>query len=153
MLEYLKLSQIGSSPLPLPFMGLHSPGVRKHCQIIFACYLQKSSIMAAVSPVETDPSLSADSLPYLDKRTTQHDEGLNRHASNCTDSGHLTIKQVSKETNKLQQQQLESLFWKTSRIRVLFMLPWMVLGHVVHGVVWGGVLGHWRACVCVRARA
>ena len=44
MPEDLKLSQIGSSPLPPPFRGLHSPGVRKHCQIIFACYLRKSSI-------------------------------------------------------------------------------------------------------------
>ena len=42
--EDLKLSQIGSSPLPPPFRGLHSPGVRKHCQIIFACCFQKSSI-------------------------------------------------------------------------------------------------------------
>ena len=42
MPEDLKLSQIGSSqPLP-PFRGLHSPGVRKHCQIIFACYFRKS---------------------------------------------------------------------------------------------------------------
>ena len=44
MPEDLKLSQIGSSPLPPPFRGLHSPGVRKHCQIIFACYFRKSSI-------------------------------------------------------------------------------------------------------------
>ena len=44
MPEDLKLSQIGSSQLPLPFRGLHSPGVRKHCQIIFACYFRKSSI-------------------------------------------------------------------------------------------------------------
>ena len=46
MPEYLNVSQIGSSPLPPPFRGLHSPGVRKHCQIIFACYFQKSSIDA-----------------------------------------------------------------------------------------------------------
>ena len=44
MPEDLKLSQIGSSQLPRPFRGLHSPGVRKHCQIIFACYFRKSSI-------------------------------------------------------------------------------------------------------------
>ena len=44
MPEDLKLSQIGSSPLMPPFRGLHSPGVRKHCQIIFACYFRKSSI-------------------------------------------------------------------------------------------------------------
>ena len=43
MPEDLKLSQIGSSQLPPPFRGIHSPGVRKHCQIIFACYFQKSS--------------------------------------------------------------------------------------------------------------
>ena len=30
MPEDLKLSQIGSSQLPPPFRGLHSPGVRKH---------------------------------------------------------------------------------------------------------------------------
>ena len=45
MPEELKLSQIGSSQLPPPFRGLHSPGVRKHCQIIFACYFRKSSIV------------------------------------------------------------------------------------------------------------
>ena len=44
MPEDLKLSQIGSSQLPPPFRGLHYPGVRKHCQIIFACYFRKSSI-------------------------------------------------------------------------------------------------------------
>ena len=44
MPEDLKLSQISSSPLPPPFRGLHSPGGRKHCQIIFACYFWKSSI-------------------------------------------------------------------------------------------------------------
>ena len=44
MPENLKVSQIGSSPLPPPFRGLHSPGVRKLCQIIFACYFRKSSI-------------------------------------------------------------------------------------------------------------
>ncbi len=43
MPEDLKLLQIGSSQLPPPFRGLHSPGVRKHCQIIFACYFRKSS--------------------------------------------------------------------------------------------------------------
>ena len=46
MPEDLKLSQIGSSQLPPPLRGLHSPGVRKHCQIIFACYFRKSSIGA-----------------------------------------------------------------------------------------------------------
>ena len=44
MPEDLKVSQIRSSQLPPPFRGLHSPGVRKHCQIIFACYFRKSSI-------------------------------------------------------------------------------------------------------------
>ena len=44
MPEDLKLSQIGCSQLLPPFRGLHSPGVRKHCQIIFACYFRKSSI-------------------------------------------------------------------------------------------------------------
>ena len=44
MPEDLKVSQIGSSQLPTPFRGLHSPGVRKHCQIIFAYYFRKSSI-------------------------------------------------------------------------------------------------------------
>ena len=43
MPEDLKLSQIGSSQLPPPFRGLHS----KHCQIIFACYFRKSSIMGS----------------------------------------------------------------------------------------------------------
>ena len=49
MPEDLKVSQIGSSPLPPPFWGLHSPGVRKHCQIIFACYFRKSSIKEGCS--------------------------------------------------------------------------------------------------------
>ena len=44
MPEDLKLLQIGSSQLLPPFRGLHSPGVRKHCQIIFACYFWKLSI-------------------------------------------------------------------------------------------------------------
>ena len=44
MPEDLKPSQIGSSQLPPPFRGIHSPGVRKHCQIIFACYFGKSSV-------------------------------------------------------------------------------------------------------------
>ena len=46
MPEDLKVSQIGSSPLPPPFRELHSPGVRKHGQIIFACYFRKSSILS-----------------------------------------------------------------------------------------------------------
>ena len=46
MPEDLKMSQIGSSPLPPPFRGLHSPAVRKHCQIIYACYFRKSSIFS-----------------------------------------------------------------------------------------------------------
>ena len=46
----LKVSQIGSSQLPPPFRGLHPPGVRKHCQIIFACYFRKSSIRKDPSP-------------------------------------------------------------------------------------------------------
>ena len=45
MPQDLKLSQIGSSPLPPSFGGLHSPGVRKYCQIIFVCYFPKSSIV------------------------------------------------------------------------------------------------------------
>ena len=45
MPEDLKLSQIDSSQLPPPFRGLHSHGVRKHYQIIFACYFRKSSIV------------------------------------------------------------------------------------------------------------
>ena len=45
MPEDLKVSQISSSLLPPPFRGLHSPGVRKHCQIIFACYFRKLSIV------------------------------------------------------------------------------------------------------------
>ena len=42
MPEDLKVSQIGSSPLP-PSGDFTLP-VRKHCQIIFACYFQKLSI-------------------------------------------------------------------------------------------------------------
>ena len=49
MPEDLKLLQIGSSQLPPPFRGLHSPGVVKHCQIIFACYFWKSSISKQIS--------------------------------------------------------------------------------------------------------
>ena len=42
------MSQIGSPPLPPPFRGLHSPGIRKHCQIIFACYFRKWSIKTLI---------------------------------------------------------------------------------------------------------
>ena len=45
MLEDLKVLQIGSSPLPPLFRGPHSPGVRKHGQIISACYFRKLSIV------------------------------------------------------------------------------------------------------------
>ena len=38
MPEDLKLSQTGSSLLLTPFRGLHSPRIRKYCQIIFACF-------------------------------------------------------------------------------------------------------------------
>ena len=55
MPEDLKLSQIGSSQLPPPFRGLHSPGVRKHCQIIFACYFRKSSVEEPLPYVLLDP--------------------------------------------------------------------------------------------------
>ena len=51
MPEDLKLSLIGSSQLPPPLRGLHSPGVRKHCQIIFACYFRKSSIAVCLHSV------------------------------------------------------------------------------------------------------
>ena len=54
MPEDLELSQIGSSQLPPPFRGLHSPGVRKHCQIIFACYFRKSSISAGALAVKAN---------------------------------------------------------------------------------------------------
>ena len=50
MPEDLKLSQIGFSQLPPPFRVLHSPGVRKHCQIIFGCYFRKSSNASRSSP-------------------------------------------------------------------------------------------------------
>ena len=50
MPEDLKVSQIGSSPLPPPFRGLQSPGDRKHCQIIFACYFRKSSNRTYMPP-------------------------------------------------------------------------------------------------------
>ena len=49
MPEDLKLSQIGSSQLPPPFRGLHSPGVRKNCKIIFTCYFRKFSIVPEVT--------------------------------------------------------------------------------------------------------
>ena len=49
MPEDLKLSQIGSSLLLPPFRGLHSPRVRKHCQIIFTCYFWKLSILKDLS--------------------------------------------------------------------------------------------------------
>ena len=70
MPEDLKLSQIGSSPLPPPFRGLHSPGVRKHCQIIFACYFRKSSIGYAFQgepliSVRKSLMLSASSVKFV----------------------------------------------------------------------------------------
>ena len=51
MPEDLKLSLIGSSQLPPPLRGLHSPRVRKHCQIIFACYFRKSSVAVCLHSV------------------------------------------------------------------------------------------------------
>ena len=67
MPEDLKLSQIGSSQLPPPFRGLHSPGVRKHCQIIFACYFRKSSIITETRERQAD----------IDKRAERQRERTN----------------------------------------------------------------------------
>ena len=53
MPEDLNLSQIGSSQLLPPLRGLHSPGVRKHCQFIFACYFRKSSITHRLTHTRT----------------------------------------------------------------------------------------------------
>ena len=71
MPEDLKLSQIGSSQLPPPFRGLHSTGVRKHCQIIFACYFRNSSIhscknsdVSNIVPTHT-MLLSGDSVTFI----------------------------------------------------------------------------------------
>ena len=79
MPQYQKLSQIGSSPLPPPFRGLHSPGVRKHCQIIFACYFRKSSIDTGMGLVslacytQRPPTPHTPPLPPPSPRaTTQH---------------------------------------------------------------------------------
>ena len=58
MPEDIKLSQIGYSQLPPPFRGLHSPGVRKHCQVIFACYFRKSSIVCQVLEAAHDETRS-----------------------------------------------------------------------------------------------
>ena len=44
MPQDLKLSQISSSLLLPPFRGLHSPGVRKHCPIIFTCYFREATV-------------------------------------------------------------------------------------------------------------
>jgi len=38
---------------PPPFRGLHSPGVRQHCQIIFACLLRKSSIQTRIAVISS----------------------------------------------------------------------------------------------------
>ena len=74
MPEDLKLSQIGSSQLPPPFRGLHSPGVRKHCQIIFACYFRKSSITTTTIPTVSNACVTISGLLNLkviaDKWTT-----------------------------------------------------------------------------------
>ena len=50
MPEDLKLSQIGSSQLPPPFRGLHSPGVRKHLCLLFPeiVYSQHSECRSCV---------------------------------------------------------------------------------------------------------
>ena len=58
MPEDLKLSQISSSQLLPPFRGLHSPGVRKHCQIMSACYFLKSCIRLAHSQDQVNDLIS-----------------------------------------------------------------------------------------------
>ena len=67
MPEDFKVSQIGSSPLPPPFRGLHSLGVRKQCQIIFACYFRKSSIATCRCSARRNQMASSDSVAALNK--------------------------------------------------------------------------------------
>ena len=62
MPEDLNLSQIGSSQLPPAFRGLHSLGVRKRCQIIFACYFWKSSITITSSCLSRVVTVSSSCL-------------------------------------------------------------------------------------------
>ena len=77
MPEDLKLSQISSSPLPPPFRGLHSPGVRKHCQIIFACYFRISSIRNSFPPTNPTQKLWT-KPPTLANSHRQPHQSLNK---------------------------------------------------------------------------
>ena len=71
MPEDLKLSQIGSSQLPPPFRWLHSPGVRKHRQIIFACYFRKSSINTIKIQLNPSPAILPQFRAQTKKKMTK----------------------------------------------------------------------------------
>ena len=79
MPEDLKLSQIGSSQLPPPLRGLHSPGVRKHCQIIFACYFRKWSIVPRVESSHLPSVLCARAIRADTGHPDSGDEWIERY--------------------------------------------------------------------------
>ena len=86
MPEDLKLSQIGSSQLPPPFRGLHSPGVRKHCQIIFACYFLSCCFMSTEAgwPIRDGDRVGRGQGDWLDRgnRPKKTGETVDRRQNN-----------------------------------------------------------------------
>ena len=88
MPEDIILSQIGSSQLPPPFRGLYSPGVRKRCQIIFACYFRKSSV-GAHSPLQTQSTHThTHTRTHARTRTHAHARRVDRIAWSRALAGH-----------------------------------------------------------------
>ena len=106
MPEGLKLSQIGSSLLPSPFKGLHSPGVRKHCQIIFTRYFRKSSIARCHS------------------RNGTHQLRRFRENSHCNWYVRMIREEQKSETFRLQIKYLHNCICVSSRhLCLLYPLP------------------------------
>ena len=71
MSEDLKLSQIGTSQLPPPFRGLHSPGVRKHCQITMAV-ISGNHLFVEDSAMNLNPRMFPHTSFWLQKKSVEN---------------------------------------------------------------------------------